>query len=146
MAEKEIIKEYKREGISVIWKPRKCIHAAVCVNTLPDVYKPDDKPWINPQNASVEALREQIDRCPSGALSYRLADENNEPKNENSSMSQKVEVVPNGPLMVHGELEITKVDGSKETKKRTTAFCRCGASENKPFCDGGHKKIDFEDA
>lgn len=146
MADKEIVKEYQNEGITVIWKPRKCIHAAVCVKTLPEVYKPDDKPWINPQNASVEALQSQIDRCPSGALSYRIKNEKHNPENKKQNMSQKVEVTPNGPLMVHGELEITMVDGSKETKKRSTAFCRCGASDNKPFCDGSHRKVDFEDS
>ncbi|WP_372974232.1 (4Fe-4S)-binding protein [Muriicola sp.] len=146
MAEGEIVKEYGREGLAVIWKPKKCIHSEVCVKTLPEVYKPDKKPWIHAGNASVESLVEQIDRCPSGALSYRLTKQDKELKSKNKSMSQKVEVTPNGPLMVHGEIEIKMVDGSTETKKRTTAFCRCGASDNKPFCDGGHRKIEFEDS
>ncbi len=146
MGEKEIVKEYERPGLAVIWKPKKCIHSAVCVKTLPSVYKPDEKPWVNPENASVEALVKQIDRCPSGALSYRLTKENKELETKKDTMSQKVEVTPNGPLMVHGEIEIKMVDGSTETKNRATAFCRCGASDNKPFCDGSHRKADFKDA
>ncbi|NER11481.1 Uncharacterized Fe-S cluster protein YjdI [Muriicola jejuensis] len=146
MGEKEIVKEYERPGLAVIWKPRKCIHSGVCVKTLPSVYKPEEKPWVNPENASVEALVKQIDRCPSGALSYRLTKENKELENKKDTMSQKVEVTPNGPLMVHGEIEIKMVDGSTETKKRATAFCRCGASDNKPFCDGSHRNADFKDA
>lgn len=144
MADREIIKEYDREGITVVWKPKKCIHSGVCVKTLPSVYKPSEKPWIIPENASVEDLVGQIDRCPSGALSYKLSKQITKTKTKN--MSQKVEVTPNGPLMVHGEIEIKMVDGSTETKKRATAFCRCGASDNKPFCDGSHRDADFKDA
>jgi uncharacterized Fe-S cluster protein YjdI len=146
MAENEIIKEYGTEGITVIWKPRKCIHSAVCVKTLPEVYKPNEKPWINPDNASAKKLKEQIDLCPSGALSYKLEDEITEQKKSNEHMSKKVEVLPNGPLMVHGELEVTLVNGSKETKSKPTAFCRCGASDNKPYCDGSHRSVGFKDS
>ncbi|QBA63930.1 (4Fe-4S)-binding protein [Muriicola soli] len=146
MGEKQIIKEYSNGEITVIWKPALCIHAKVCVNKLPSVYKPDEKPWITPENASSDALQSQIDGCPSGALSYRLTNEKENTKNKNQNMSQKVEVTPGGPLMVHGELEITMADGSKETKKRATAFCRCGASDNKPYCDGSHNDIDFTDS
>ena len=55
----------------------------------------------------------------------------------------KINVKKNGPLLVHGTLEITGIDGTVETKEKITAFCRCGASENKPFCDGAHSKCDF---
>lgn len=67
----ETIKEYQKDNLTVIWQPEKCIHASVCVKSLPKVYDPKAKPWINPENASVEALKNQIDNCPSGALSYR---------------------------------------------------------------------------
>jgi len=70
MAESEIRKEYSNGEITVVWKPGKCIHAGVCVKTLPEVYDPKAKPWITPENASSEALMNQIDQCPSGALSY----------------------------------------------------------------------------
>jgi len=52
-------------------------------------------------------------------------------------------VNPNGPLMVIGRIDIKHVDGRIENKEKTTAFCRCGASANKPFCDGSHRKIEF---
>ena len=139
---KEIIKEYSNGELTVVWKPKKCIHAAICVKTLPEVYRPEEKPWIQAENASTQALMDQIDQCPSGALSYYL--NNKEVKTEEAmSEGTKVEVLSNGPLLVHGQLEITGADGQKETKTRTTAFCRCGASSNKPYCDGEHNKINF---
>jgi uncharacterized Fe-S cluster protein YjdI len=67
----EITKEYKKDNLTVVWKPKICIHAAVCVKKLPEVYNPKTTPWINCDNATLEALKSQIDACPSGALTYR---------------------------------------------------------------------------
>lgn len=142
MANKEIIKEYTNGELTVVWKPKKCIHAAICVKTLPEVYRPEEKPWIQAENASTQALIDQINQCPSGALSYYL---NNKSEKTDKAMSEgtKVEVLSNGPLLVHGALEVKGTDGQIETKTRTTAFCRCGASAKKPYCDGEHNKINF---
>ena len=142
MAAAEIVKEYSNGELTVVWKPRQCIHSAICVKTLPKVYKPEEKPWIQAENATTEELMAQIDKCPSGALSYYLESESTD-KQETMNEGTKVEVMANGPLLVYGELEITGSDGQKEVKKRTTAFCRCGASDNKPYCDGQHNKINF---
>lgn len=59
---------------TVIWQPKKCIHSGICVNMLPQVYNPKERPWCKPENATVEELKNQIDNCPSGALSYELND------------------------------------------------------------------------
>jgi uncharacterized Fe-S cluster protein YjdI len=67
----ETTKEYKTGNLTVVWKPKLCIHAGVCVKTLPQVYDPKATPWITCENASVEALKRQIDSCPSRALTYR---------------------------------------------------------------------------
>ncbi|MDB2363421.1 (4Fe-4S)-binding protein [Flavobacteriales bacterium] len=65
-------KDYSNGEITVHWEPGKCEHAGVCVKTLPKVYKPKEKPWINIENASSEELKKQIDQCPSKALTYSL--------------------------------------------------------------------------
>ena len=62
--------EFSNGEITIVWTPSKCIHAAVCVKTLPKVYKPGERPWINENAASSDELREQISACPSGALTY----------------------------------------------------------------------------
>ena len=67
--EEKIIK-YSTEEMSVVWQPHLCAHSGVCVKMLPKVYNPKDKPWVKPENASTEELINQIDSCPSGALSY----------------------------------------------------------------------------
>lgn len=136
----EIRKEYDNGEITVVWKPGTCIHAAECVKGLPGVFKPNEKPWIQIENAGSEELMATIDRCPSGALSYRK--NNEEPKAEANGAD--VTVMENGPLIVKGDLSVTHKDGSKEAKSNVTAFCRCGASQNKPYCDGAHSKSGFE--
>ena len=141
MGAAEIIKEYSNGDLTVVWKPQKCIHSGICVKTLPQVYDPNAKPWIKAENASIDELKAQIDLCPSGALTYYMKGE--DPAKQTVVTATSVEIVENGPLLVYGELEIKHPDGKEEKKKRTTAFCRCGASDNKPYCDGAHNKIGF---
>jgi uncharacterized Fe-S cluster protein YjdI len=66
----EITKTYSNGEITIVWKPGKCIHSGVCARTLPQVYKPREKPWITIENATTEELKVQLSKCPSGALSY----------------------------------------------------------------------------
>ncbi len=65
-------KEYSNDEITVVWQAKKCIHARVCVKTLPQVYNHQAKPWIKVNEANSQELKAQIDQCPSGALSYYL--------------------------------------------------------------------------
>ena len=133
-------KEYSNGELTIVWEPGKCIHSGICVKTLPNVYDPKARPWINVDNASTEELIAQIKQCPSGALSYYMNGEDNP---ESSTLETKVEVLENGPLLVYGTLKVVDKDGNETTKNKTTAFCRCGASNNKPYCDGSHVKADF---
>ena len=137
----EITKEYTNGELTIVWKPKKCIHAAECVKALPNVYDPNRKPWIIAEAAYTQSLKDQIGKCPSGALSFYM---NGEENKEEHSLETKVEVLENGPLLVYGTLSVVDKDGNAETKNKTTAFCRCGASSNKPYCDGSHIEAQFE--
>ncbi|MCR2029342.1 (4Fe-4S)-binding protein [Alistipes timonensis] len=74
MDPKNTIKEYTNGEIIIVWQPELCTHAGVCVKMLPKVYNPRERPWVKPENASTAELIAQIDKCPSGALSYRMAE------------------------------------------------------------------------
>lgn len=63
--------EYKAGDLTILWKPTLCIHAGVCVRSLPKVYNPKERPWIKAENASQLELIKQIAQCPSGALSIK---------------------------------------------------------------------------
>ena len=113
----------------------------MCVKGLPNVFRPKVRPWISINASETNLLVNQVKQCPSGALSYYMNDEEDKTA---ESLETKVEVLENGPLLVYGTLKVTNNNGSTEIKNKTTAFCRCGASENKPYCDGTHIKNDFK--
>lgn len=67
------MKKYtENKDITILWNPEKCTHAGICVKTLPKVYHPKERPWITPEFASADELKNQIEHCPSGALGYIL--------------------------------------------------------------------------
>lgn len=148
--EKSTTKHYSNGEVTIVWKPQLCIHSGICTKGLPNVFKPKERPWIQVDAATTQQLVEQVARCPSGALNSFMNDEeldkslNNENNMTEDNNAVKAVVMENGPLLVHCDLEITNADGTTTTKEKMTAFCRCGASNNKPFCDGSHKKAGFE--
>lgn len=145
---KETLK-YTNNKVTVVWKPKVCIHSTICWKGLIEVFNPKERPWIKMEGASTEKIIEQVRKCPSGALSYYLnkevaVDEPSDNVVAESANMMKVEVTPNGPYLIKTECLIVHSDGRKETKTGTVALCRCGASGNKPYCDGTHRKIGFE--
>jgi uncharacterized Fe-S cluster protein YjdI len=65
-------KEYKKGELTIVWQPDLCIHCGNCAKGLPAVFHPRTQPWITPEEATEEEIIDQIKKCPSGALSYRL--------------------------------------------------------------------------
>jgi len=57
----------------------------------------------------------------------------------------EVKRIPNGPLMVAGNLSIRAASGRVAWQGEKAFLCRCGSSKNKPFCDGSHKDAGFTD-
>lgn len=134
---------YKSEKISVSFAPSVCIHAAECVKGLPNVFDTSKKPWVNVAGANPEEIIEVIDMCPSGALKYELIDYELELEKKKMEKT-KITVMPNGPLMIEGNLTVNKMSGENIKDGEKLFLCRCGHSANKPFCDGSHKKEDFK--
>lgn len=140
---KEIIKEYSNGEVTIVWKPDKCMHASYCWTELPEVFDPKKRPWVNPLGADSEQIIRQVNRCPSGALSYY--ENNKKEAMENEEIGEvQVEPTQNGPLLITGMFELKNQDGTTEKKSGITAFCRCGGSQHMPFCDGTHLKNNFK--
>lgn len=138
---------YTNNEVTVVWKPKVCIHSTICWKGLIEVFNPKERPWIKMDGATTEKIIEQVRKCPSGALSYFLNSEvTGEPEKVVSEAATmlKVEVTPNGPYLIKSECLIIHRDGKEELKTGTVALCRCGSSQNKPYCDGHHKKIEFK--
>ncbi len=143
---------YEATHAVVTWDANACRHAAECVRGLPRVFDPKAQPWIAVANASFDALATTIARCPSGALTlYRpdgtlaVASGARQPAAMPVPAFTFLKVRPDGPNVITGEVVIT---GAKTTApgRKTFVLCRCGASRDKPYCDGTHTRIGFRDA
>jgi uncharacterized Fe-S cluster protein YjdI len=66
------LQTYETGEIVVTFDPTVCIHSGACVRGLPLVFDVGRKRWVRPEAASAEEVAAQIERCPSGALRYRL--------------------------------------------------------------------------
>ena len=137
-------KEYSNNDITVIWQPGLCIHSGICVHTLPEVFKPRDRPWIQMNKAATSSIIDAVHACPTGALSIKSQKPPSIMTIESTSPEgSKISVIANGPAKVAGPCVITLADGSIVEKPNGVSLCRCGASANKPFCDGSHKTNGF---
>ncbi len=101
--DKDITKKYSNEEITVVWKPKVCIHSAVCFRGLPGVFNPKIKPWVTIEGGSSEEIMAQIDKCPSGALSYYR---NESEGLQEETVKTQMEILPNGPILVYGTIEV----------------------------------------
>jgi uncharacterized Fe-S cluster protein YjdI len=134
------VKTYEKGPLKVHWDMPKCIHSEKCWRGLGEVFRYNERPWITLDGATQERIVSQIKQCPSGALSYTLEGEE-QPSNTDT---MEINVLQNGPLILSGKCSVTLPDGSKEDRDGTTALCRCGASANKPYCDGAHNANGFK--
>ncbi|MGH2584540.1 MAG: CDGSH iron-sulfur domain-containing protein [Dehalococcoidia bacterium] len=134
-------REYRTDQIAVQWEPAFCIHTANCIRSLPDVFRPQDRPWVHLDVASADAIAAAVLRCPTGALHFRRLDGGPQ---ERTPAETTVRVVANGPLVLRGDIEIRAGDGETIRRDTRVTLCRCGRSSNKPFCDNTHRLIGFQ--
>ncbi len=139
-----VTKKYTNGEITVVWKPARCIHSTKCFNGLPAVFDPTKRPWIDTEGSDTEHIISQVSQCPSTALSYYKNSDGEQKEDDKIEVETVVEAKPNGPLFVYGNITVKKPDGQVEKRTEVTAFCRCGNSNNKPFCDGSHIKAGFK--
>ncbi|MDJ0736282.1 MAG: CDGSH iron-sulfur domain-containing protein [Nostocaceae cyanobacterium] len=131
------------ENIEVWYNRQLCIHAAECGRGLKEVFNAKKDPWIDPDKANADQVAKVVMRCPTGALNFKRTDGGpQEPIPE----SNTVVVSPDGPFYMRGEIIIQDAAGKEESVQTRLALCRCGASANKPYCDGAHEKAGFRDA
>jgi CDGSH-type Zn-finger protein/uncharacterized Fe-S cluster protein YjdI len=125
------------KAIDLIFAADRCIHARHCVLGQPQVFKANvEGPWIDPDATSTEGLVTVAAMCPSGAIQYRRHDGG---AAEAPPPVNLVHLRENGPIGVRADMILA---GERVGYRET--LCRCGASKNKPFCDGSHSAIGFQ--
>ena len=159
-------RKYTNGEITVYWKPDACIHATYCYRELIEVFDPGRRPWVDMTGASTEKIIKTVNMCPTEALTWKW---NDEEKNRNIGIDQlnhvnfrrpelmksednvktireitaSVKIMKDGPVVISGTFALEHGTIKRHIKDSMTSICRCGASDNMPYCDGKHRKIGF---
>jgi CDGSH-type Zn-finger protein len=138
-------RDYVGKEITIHDNRKICSHAKECVNNLPSVFKLGSKPWIDSDGSKIQDIINTVRKCPSGALSYSIDGiEYRDPKEQRDPI---LTVLKNGPYYITGGIDLIgeNIEFGEGASKEHYTLCRCGTSENKPFCDGTHRTINFKD-
>jgi uncharacterized Fe-S cluster protein YjdI len=133
-------RDYETTQIRVHWDSDRCIHTAICLKTLPQVFDTRKRPWVTIDAAKADEIADAVEKCPTGALTYERLD-----GTPGEQLPQETTIIPmpNGPLYVRGKLEVRDRQGNLIDMGTRFALCRCGHSKNQPFCDLSHRKVGF---
>ena len=132
---------YRGKKIAIFDNRAICAHSARCTDNLAAVFKYGSEPWIDPDGAGVEAIIDAVNKCPSGALSYAVNDVEAPPQQR----APGITVTKDGPYAVVGSIPLAGQGSDAIAATAIYTLCRCGASKNKPFCDGSHWAVKFSD-
>lgn len=116
-----------------------CVHVGFCTTGGETVWK---LTHLSEDTAKRLQMLAMVERCPSGALTYRFSPDG---PAEEQPLPAMVGVVDDGPLFVTGAIPVERADGAPFEARNRVALCRCGASAAKPLCDGSHREVGFAD-
>ena len=133
--------EYAGQHITIHDNRSICAHAGVCTDNLASVFRMKQEPWIDPDAAGIDEIIAVIKKCPSGALSFTMENIDGPAPDPESAIF----ISPNGPYVVSGCPDLVNTNWREGASKQQYTLCRCGASKNKPYCDGSHWSIEFTD-
>jgi CDGSH-type Zn-finger protein len=118
-----------------------CAHAGYCTDNLSGVFHMGEELWIDPDGADADEIIKIIEQCPSGALSYSIDDVEHRDQNRDAGIT----VLKDGPYAVSGAIDLVDQPLGDGASAKHYTLCRCGASKNKPYCDGSHWDAGFKD-
>ncbi|MDC7694176.1 ferritin-like domain-containing protein [Asticcacaulis sp. DXS10W] len=123
------------KDLTLVVDMKRCIHARFCVTGAPKSFIANVVgPWLHPDETPTDQLIEVAHACPSGAIGYRGKTR----PDERAPAVNMMRTRENGPNAIHAPLTV-----AGETIGFRATFCRCGASKNKPYCDGSHHEVQF---
>src|SRR5580693_8993483 len=142
---------YPGEQVTIFDNRGICQHSGLCSDRLPTAFRTKEEPFVAPSGARMDELVRAVRDCPSGALS--LAFDRAEARDLvdwHDIREQAIEITQDGPYRVTGGLPLTDASGAgvpraAGSSREHYALCRCGHSQNKPFCSGMHWYVEFRD-
>ena len=128
-----------------------CQHSGYCTDRLPAAFRVDKEPFVAPSGARIDEIIRAVRDCPSGALSFAIEDhEERDQVDWHNRRNPGVTVTKDGPYRVTGSIPLVEPSGDPLARNEGVstehyALCRCGHSQNKPFCSGMHWYVQFRD-
>jgi CDGSH-type Zn-finger protein/ferredoxin len=137
---------YSAPGLTVIDNRGTCAHAGLCTDRLPSVFRAGKEPFVDPRGSDTESIIAAVKACPSGALSYAVDGH----ESHDEERPPRIEVSKDGPYRVTGGIRLVDDHGRPRPRNEGASaqrysLCRCGHSQNKPFCSGMHWYVQFRD-
>ena len=142
---------YPGEQVTIFDNRGICQHSGLCSDRLPTAFRTKEEPFVAPSGGRMDELVRAVRDCPSGALSLAFdGTEARDLTDRHGTREQAVEITQDGPYRVTGGLPLTDASGADVPRaagssREHYALCRCGHSQNKPFCSGMHWYVDFRD-
>jgi len=139
---------YPGPDVTILDNRGLCQHSGFCSDRLPGVFRAGQEPFVAPGGGRLDEIIHAVRDCPSGALGLhgQAARELAGPHGRRPG----IEVTRDGPYRLTGGVTVVAADGTPVPRNQGAspehcALCRCGQSQNKPFCSGMHWYVDFRD-
>jgi CDGSH-type Zn-finger protein/truncated hemoglobin YjbI len=142
---------YVGQQVTILDNRGTCQHSGLCTDRLAAVFHSDTDPFVTPSGGRMDEIIRAVRDCPSGALSYAVDGiEARDEVDYHATREPTIEVTKNGPYRITGRIPLTDADGddvarNEGASREHYALCRCGHSQNKPFCSGMHWYVEFRD-
>ncbi|HEY3036288.1 MAG TPA: ferritin-like domain-containing protein, partial [Streptosporangiaceae bacterium] len=142
---------YHGQQVTILDNRGICQHSGFCTDRLATAFRTGTEPFVAPSGGRLDEIIRAVRDCPSGALSYAIdGAEAREQVDRNGARQPAIEVTKDGPYRVIGRISLIGPDGTPEPRSQGAslehyALCRCGHSQNKPFCSGMHWYVGFRD-
>ena len=142
---------YPGEQVTVFDNRGICQHSGLCTDRLATVFRAGAEPFVAPSGGRMDEIVRAVRDCPSGALSLAFdGAEARDLADWHASREAAIEVTQDGPYRVSGGIGLTDAAGADVPRaagssREHYALCRCGHSQNKPFCSGMHWYVEFRD-
>ena len=148
---------YHGEQVTIFDNRGICQHSGLCTNRLSTVFRTSQEPFVAPSGGRMDEIIRAVRDCPSGALSLAFAEpvgpdvaEERDLADWHGRREPAIEITRDGPYRITGRIVLTGHDGgdvarAEGSSREHYALCRCGHSQNKPFCSGMHWYVGFTD-
>jgi CDGSH-type Zn-finger protein/truncated hemoglobin YjbI len=142
---------YTGQQVTIFDNRGTCQHSGLCTDRLTTVFRAGGDPFVAPSGGRMDEIIRAVRDCPSGALSYGVDEQ--EARGDvdyHGRRDPAIEVTRDGPYRVTGGIILSEANGEEPARnagasREHYALCRCGHSQNKPFCSGMHWYVRFQD-